>query len=205
MAMKAKGKVRALLDQDLVNALSHPLRGHILDTLNETIASPSDLAREVGADVNYVAYHVKELEKIGYVELVKTEPRRGAVEHFYRASRKFIIDEEEWERLPAVVKDGVSAGFFQCLLEEVKDALEAGTFGARHDHLSRTRLRVDEQGWEALSAMLKEAMERVLEIQAECEKRLEASGEEAIPVSVTMAGFEAARPSPAEPKLPAVG
>ncbi len=187
---KAKGDFSFRVDQSLVSALSHPLRVHILDVLSEASASPSDLAREVELSVNYVAYHVKELEKLGYVELIKTEPRRGTVEHYYRAKRRFLIDDSEWERLPEPVKRSFSADLFRCVIEDVKDALEAETFDTRNGHLSRTRLVVDEEGWNELSATLEETLKQVLALQAKCAARLEASGEEAIPVAVSITGFE---------------
>jgi DNA-binding transcriptional ArsR family regulator len=194
---KAKGKVKSLFDRNLVSVLSHPLRVHILDALNETIGSPSDLAREVEVDVNYVAYHVKELEKIGYLELVKTVPRRGAIEHYYRASEKLLIDDQEWEQLPTAVKNGFNADIFQWIMKDVREALEAGTLGNRNGHMSRTRLLVDEKGWEDLNSTLMETLERVFAIQTECEKRLEADGnDDAIPVAVSITGFEASPRSP---------
>jgi predicted transcriptional regulator len=30
-----------------------------------------------------VSYHVRQLENAGLIELVATEPRRGALEHYY--------------------------------------------------------------------------------------------------------------------------
>lgn len=188
--IKAKGNFKPVVDQKLISALSHPLRAHILDVVSEAIASPSDLAREVGLDVNYVAYHVKELEKTGYLKLVKTEPRRGAVEHYYRASKKFVLDDAEWERLPKAVRQGLSVNLFRIIVSEVKEAVEAGTFDVRDGHLSRTRLLVDEKGLEDLNAVLLEALERVFAIQAECEKRIEKTEEKPTPVTASMVVFE---------------
>lgn len=186
----AKGNLKTLVDPKLVSALSHPLRVHILDVLTEVSASPSDLARDVGLSVNYVAYHVKELEKLGYLELVKTEPRRGTVEHYYKAKRRFLLDDSEWERLPEPVKRTATATLLRQVTEEAKEALEAGTFDSRNSHLSRTRLYVDEKGWDELTAVLEEALNRVLSLQEECAARLEESGGEAIPTAVSIAGFE---------------
>lgn len=184
------GDFKHRVDQDLVSALSHPLRVHIIDALVEATASPSDLAREVGLSVNYVAYHVKELEKLGYVELVKTEPRRGTVEHYYRAKRHFMLDDSEWEQLPKPVKTRFSAGIFSSIIDDVKEALAADTLGSRNAHTSRTRLRVDERGWEELMRTLEETLHRVLALQAESDERLEASGEEPIPLAVSIVSFE---------------
>ncbi len=186
----AKGNLKTLVDPKLVSALSHPLRVHIIDALSEATASPSDIARGVGLSVNYVAYHVKELEKLGYVELVKTEPRRGTVEHYYRVRRRFLLDDGEWEQLPEPVRKSFSAHLYRLVIDEAKEALEAGTFEARNGHLSRTRLHVDEKGWDELTTLLEETLNRVLALQDECAERLEASGEQAIPAAVSIAGFE---------------
>jgi predicted transcriptional regulator len=44
------------------------------------------IAAELGLDLRGVAYHVRVLKKLGCIELVGTQPRRGAVEHVYRAA-----------------------------------------------------------------------------------------------------------------------
>src|SRR4051812_47204949 len=70
----------------IAKALAHPLRARILLRLGERVASPGDLASELGAPLGLVAYHVRMLRDYHCVELVRTEPRRGAVQHFYRAT-----------------------------------------------------------------------------------------------------------------------
>lgn len=77
----------------LAVAKTHPLQLWILHVLeNELpIVSPKKLEQLSGQSLSSISYHVVELEKKGLIELVKTEPRRGAVEHFYRA----VEDEEE--------------------------------------------------------------------------------------------------------------
>jgi len=188
---KTKGKLRSpLIDPDLASALSHPVRVHILDVLSETAASPSDLARDAGLSVNHVAYHVKELEKLGYVELVEAVPRRGTVEHFYRAKRRFLFDDRAWERLPPAVRHEISADVFKQMVEDASEALVEGTILARTSHLSCTLLLADEEGWRELRSILDEALERVFALQAECTERLEASDERPIPLSISLAGFE---------------
>lgn len=202
---KAKGNLRpSLIDPDLVCALSHPLRVHILDVLSEVTSSPSDLARDAGLSVNYVAYHVKELEKVGFVELVKTEPRRGTVEHYYRAKRRFLLDDSEWERLPPPVRRGLSIDILRVILEDAKQALAAGTIEARSGHMSTTTMLVDEKGWDDLTSALNEMLDRVLSLQAQCAERLEAGDERAIPVSVSLTGFEVPPKSDADADASAV-
>jgi DNA-binding transcriptional ArsR family regulator len=68
-------------------ALAHPLRGQILTLLEDGgRKSPSELAGELeGAPLGNVSYHVRYLHGQDLIRLVATEPRRGAVEHFYEA------------------------------------------------------------------------------------------------------------------------
>ncbi len=37
-------------------------------------------------DVSHLAYHIRVLRQLGFIELVETRQRRGALEHFYRAT-----------------------------------------------------------------------------------------------------------------------
>jgi DNA-binding transcriptional ArsR family regulator len=83
--LPAKSK-EASLDRRLIKALGHPVRVRALEVLNTRVASPSELAKELGEPLGNVAYHIKILEENGAIELVRTAPVRGALEHFYRAS-----------------------------------------------------------------------------------------------------------------------
>ncbi len=72
--------------QELVRALSHPIRMKILEKLQGRVASPSELSQELNQRVVVIAYHAHTLLKCGCVELVHTEPRRGSVENFFGIS-----------------------------------------------------------------------------------------------------------------------
>src|SRR5829696_4423237 len=61
----------------IAKALAHPLRARILQRLGERVASPGDLAVELGAPLGVVSYHVRMLRDYDCVELVRTEPRRS--------------------------------------------------------------------------------------------------------------------------------
>jgi DNA-binding CsgD family transcriptional regulator len=74
----------APIDQSIATALSSPLRARALELIAEGATSPKLIAAELGLDVRTVAYHVRVLRKLGCIELVETQPRRGAVEHIYR-------------------------------------------------------------------------------------------------------------------------
>src|SRR5688572_32313716 len=71
----------------IAKALAHPLRARILQRLGERVSSPNDLAAELGAPLGVVSYHVRMLRDYDCVELVRTQPRRGALQHFYKSRR----------------------------------------------------------------------------------------------------------------------
>src|SRR3954467_13553152 len=63
----------------IAKALAHPLRARILQRLGERVASPGDLAAELGAPLGVVSYHVRMLRDYDCVELVDNRaPSRGA-------------------------------------------------------------------------------------------------------------------------------
>lgn len=87
---------REVVNQGVIKALGNPVRAKALAILNERIASPNEIAQELGQSVGHVSYHVNVLKKCECIELVDTASRRGAVEHFYRATIRLLIDDEAW-------------------------------------------------------------------------------------------------------------
>src|SRR5262245_53785641 len=88
------------IEPTLAKALSHPLRMQILTILGQRVASPVELATELDVPLNNLSYHVRTLLDLGCIELVRTEPRRGTLEHFYRAIERPIISTDEWNTIP---------------------------------------------------------------------------------------------------------
>ena len=95
-------KTKTGVDQRLVRAIGHPLRLRLLTIFNERVASPSDLAAELGEPIGNVSYHTRILARLGCVELVRTKQVRGAVEHYYRAVVRPVFSDDDWAELPAV-------------------------------------------------------------------------------------------------------
>ncbi len=193
MAAKTRNKKKkgTGVDQRLVKALAHPLRVEILTILNERMASPNELSKELEEGLSQVSYHVKVLKDFECIEMVKTEPRRGAVEHYYRATSRAFLTDSDWQSLPESVKPGVSASSIQMIIDDVVGALTGGTFDARDDrHLSWTPGVVDEQGWDESVELAAETLDRILKIHAGSAKRLAKSGEEGIPATTVVMNFE---------------
>jgi len=99
------------IDGRLVRALAHPLRVQILEILSERVASPNDLSEELGVGLGHVAYHTRTLDRCGCVELVDTAQRRGATEHFYKATpgaslswTPLELDQSGWDEVTTIVE-----------------------------------------------------------------------------------------------------
>ncbi len=81
----------------LLKAFTHPLRAAILGRLDEAVLSPKELADDLDAPLSVVSYHVKELARLELIELVRTKPRRGAVQHWYRSKLRGVVSRREFE------------------------------------------------------------------------------------------------------------
>jgi DNA-binding transcriptional ArsR family regulator len=194
-ASKQASRPRNYIDPRLVKAMGHPVRNDALSILNERVASPNEIAKELGESVGHVSYHIKVLKECDCIELVDTAPRRGAMEHYYRATSRAFLTDDEWTHLPASIKPGMSASLLRTMVNDATEALKSGSLDRRDDrHMSWTPMIVDEQGWEDTARALAEMLERVFEVQAESADRLAKDNAEGVPVTVAMLGFEAAGP-----------
>lgn len=178
------------ITQQLAKALAHPLRVRILSSLHKGISSPNQLAQELGEPLGNVSYHVKTLLEYDCVELVKTEPRRGAVEHFYRATDRAFLSDSDWAKIPASARKGISGSILESIGQSATDAMAEGTIEGRKDsHLSDTPLLLDEKGWKDLNKVIADAVKRAGEIQKESAKRLDDKSE-GIPTKLAIMHFE---------------
>lgn len=193
-----KTKKKDGVEQIVAKAFAHPLRVQILIILNEKVASPNLLSQELDQSLNLVAYHVRVLEKYDCIELVDTKQRRGATEHFYRATRRQFLTDSEWARMPENLRPGLAGAMLKSVFEDLEAASNSGTLDEVDDlHLSRTPMVVDHQGWTDVSDLLRQTLDRVLEIQAEASQRIsEGDGEKAgILSKVHMLHFKSPEPT----------
>jgi hypothetical protein len=173
-----KTKTKDGVEQIVAKAFAHPLRVQILIILNERVASPNLLAQELDQSLNLVAYHVRVLEKYDCIELVDTKQRRGATEHFYRATRRQFLSDAEWARMPESLRPGLAGAMLKSVFEDIEAAAVSGSLDEIDDiHLSRTPMVVDQQGWSEVADLINSTLDRVLEIQTESSERLAAGGE----------------------------
>lgn len=180
------------ITQQLAKALAHPLRVRILNSLHKNVSSPNQLSQELDEPLGNVSYHVKTLLQFDCVELVKTEPRRGAVEHYYRATERVFFSDEDWAKIPASARKGIAGVILEAIGEDATRALVEGTIESRADsHLTRTPLVLDERGWKDLNAALEGTLARANAIQEEAANRLDGSGGSSIDTKLALLHFEA--------------
>src|SRR3954447_15285794 len=127
----------------IAKALAHPLRARILQRLGERVASPGDLAVELGAPLGVVSYHVRMLRDYDCVELVRTEPRRGALQHFYRATARPTLDDDQWRTLPSGLRRELAGETIQSLVTDLAAAADAGLLEDADIVVERTPLELD--------------------------------------------------------------
>jgi DNA-binding transcriptional ArsR family regulator len=187
------------IDQRLVHALAHPMRVQILEILSDRVASPIELATALDKSLSHVAYHTRTLDDCGCLQLVGTEQRRGATEHYYKAAPESFIGSREWRQVPKAVRAGVTGASLQTFMDKAVAALEAGTIDDREDTtLTWMPVRLDDEGWGEITEILREAAERVLATEARARARLGSNGKHsAVSAVVALANFETPGSAPA--------
>ena len=182
------------IDQNLVRAVAHPLRVQILEILSDQVASPNLLSDQLETGLTDVAYHTRALDRCGCLELVETAQRRGAVEHFYKATPGAFVGDRDWRKVPRSVRGGISAATLQTFLDKAVAALEAGTLEKHDDTVFRWMpLFLDEEGWQEVVSILEEATNLVLSAHLRSQDRInESGGRGAISTVIGMASFETA-------------
>jgi DNA-binding transcriptional ArsR family regulator len=180
------------IDQRIMKALSHPLRLRMLTLLNQKVASPSELAQELDEPLGNVSYHMRFLADLKMVKLVRTEPRRGAVEHYYEALEPPQISDDDWAQLPASLRRGLSDSLLRDIATDVRAASQDGGFDRENMHVSRVAMELDEEGWNELSGVLADVQQRAREIQEQSGKRRERGDAEPVRTALVLMQFECA-------------
>jgi DNA-binding transcriptional ArsR family regulator len=180
------------VDRRLVKVLAHPLRTRILQVLSARVASPNQIAQELDAPLGNVSYHTRILLEHGCIELVDTQPRRGAIEHFYRGIERPWLDEAAWAELPPAMRSQLAGQTLSDLLADARAAGDAGSFERTSAHITRTRFDLDERGWDELTALMDATLEEAMKIQAESSNRRADSGAESVHAELGLLFFERA-------------
>ncbi|HET6570920.1 MAG TPA: winged helix-turn-helix domain-containing protein [Solirubrobacterales bacterium] len=186
-----------LVDPRQIKALAHVVRQHILLAMVAGEVSPSELSKALDEGLSQVSYHVKVLRDDcdGMIEETRTEPRRGAVEHYYRATAKSLLPAKAWRGLKKGLRAVVGAGQASDLFNDLAAALKAGKLQGAHDHIVRTPLVLDSVGERNVKALAERVSKEIEDEQRAAAKRMKKAngdGGRAVGYTFALLTFEAA-------------
>jgi hypothetical protein len=165
------------------------MRVRILEALQGRTASPTGLARDFQESLGVISYHANALLDVKCIEQVRTQRKRGTLEHFYTAKPRSFIGDQDWRKAPLSVRGGVTGEAIRTFIERVGDAIDADTIDSREDTtLNWMPMTVDEQGWREVAEILDRALRELMAVAAESRCRLE--GDDGIPIVTGLAAFE---------------
>src|ERR1700760_3425072 len=104
----------------IAKALAPPLRARILERLADRVASPGELASELGVPLGVAAYHIRMLRQYECIELVRTEPVRGALQHFYTAAAQPHFNRGELAALPPALRAEIVGHTVRAIIDDVR-------------------------------------------------------------------------------------
>ncbi len=187
--------MRELVDRRLARAISHPLRVEIMVEALQAPISPNEYVERRGGVLSNTAYHFRQLEKLGCLAVVDEVKRRGAVEHFYEITKRALLSDEDFARMPAPLRGGFNASIFSTFMQRGQEAIESDTMDSRENkHLTWTPVKLDRAGFDRIMGMMGEVYAALGVEQMASADRMEESGDHPIYTTVGLFGFESPEP-----------
>lgn len=173
-------------------AWAHPVRRAIMLYLTEhEVAAPVDIAHALDIPKGTVAYHMRKLEQLDRVELVRTEPRRGSTKHYFRATGRHLVETDEWNDLDPEIQQTLLPEFMQPIVDDFTSASNAGLGSDENFHISRTPiLSIDREGFLQMLDAYEALRLELAEIQAKAVERMDRTGATPVSVSASLICFE---------------
>lgn len=193
MATKASGQLQI---ESHIEAMAHPLRHKCWIVLHGREASPKEIADELNADTALVSHHVKRLVKLNCAELVREEKVRGTIRHVYKATRRVLVDVDDWNRLIEENPPFAShllCTFMQSQLDDFRQSVQAGVLGSDDRwNITRVPAVVDDAGLDEALGLVDRFEAQLIEIVRRSAKRRDGADGEAIPISACLSIFKSA-------------
>jgi DNA-binding transcriptional ArsR family regulator len=192
----SKKRKKLTLKQRLIKAMAHPLRVRILAYMNDRPWSPNELSNELAEGLSQVSYHVKVLKDFELIEMTKTEPRRGAVEHYYKAIERVFMPSSITKQFPKSAQRGMFVGTLEDANKDIAASLKSGRFDQRADyHVSYTPGDLDGLACEKAEKLADKYVEDFIALDAEAaERRANGEGDgDHIPTSAVVLVFGSER------------
>jgi DNA-binding HxlR family transcriptional regulator len=172
------------------------LRLKIVGELYTREMSPKQFFEEFGGgSLSRVTQNFERLAEEGWLRYIRSEgpggKRRGAVEHFYRATELAFFDTQTWALVPYSMRVACSWSLFNQIALRLRQALEGSSLEARPKRdLSCTQLLLDQVGWERVIEALDAQFLCIFEEQKDARLRRLGSEEELIRADVLLIAFE---------------
>ena len=139
--------VAVVKDPEVAKKLFHPIRWRILKELSKNPSYPLALAKKLKIDEQVVYYHIRILERLGVLEVERTEDKRGTLAKVYSVNTEavacIIVDEAfEAKASPAVkVLSEREAKFLEPFVspEGIKCSIVVGSPDAHGEFRARAR------------------------------------------------------------------
>jgi DNA-binding transcriptional ArsR family regulator len=168
----AWGRGKRPKEKVIAHSTIHPDRLDAFSILYERIASPKEVAQVLGIPLGTASFHINELKDDGVIELVKTEQRRGAVEHYYRATEPPEVDFDEWKALPKRLRREIVGLALQAVVAH-------GLAAFRHEKMENddnvcvtwTPLKLSTTGQDEVAELQVEILERLKQIEERDKER----------------------------------
>ena len=163
--------------------------------LNHRPMSVTQFHREFGgASLSGIRSRFKRLERTRWLKKVDERTggrRRGATEHFYRATRPAMASDAAWQEAPDSLRGTQSWRTFKYFCEKVLEAMRAGTFDARTERsVTLSFLDLDQRSWANVITGIESLAAFLLKEQGRAKERMRKSGEKPIAATVGLAAFE---------------
>jgi DNA-binding transcriptional ArsR family regulator len=163
----------------------------MLYALQEREASPKELAAHFGVPLANVAYHIQVLRKLKLIRLVRKTRRRGVVEHHYVVDHVSDLAHEAWAQTPDLIKERASAEWVEDVGSYVSNAAATGGFNRSNAHMSRSRVTLDQEGWDFIADQLEALLAAVDEAERASATRLRRANHDGeVQAGVVMLLFE---------------
>lgn len=162
-----------LVSSVLATAVSHPTRLHALVFLSERPAGTArEIAEHIGLPTNNVSHHIKVLMDLGCVEIASIDQAHGGR----------VAQSSEKLSFVATLMRLISEDFAQAMLH--------GTlYDPDNNHLSRSPMNVDDEGWKEVIAILDEAVEELFRVQEGVASRSAKKKTKTFPIKVEILQF----------------
>src|SRR5215218_2267296 len=175
---KTKTRQQAHQNATVCAALRHPIRVRILEVLAERDISPIEFVRrgclppgyefdDDQAAESHVSYHFKVLREADCIVLHVQRPVRGTMEKVHRSKMLALHTDEDFEQLSERDRKEITRSTLQMLFARADGAIMHGTFDKRPDrHLSWVPMELDDLGWEEMTDLQNETLDKAQAIKA---------------------------------------